>query len=116
MTRTFAIGDRVELVAPFRYHADDEQSDQDFDDELRADADGGRVLGEVRSLDVENDENHRVRTVVGIKFDNGQFLYADPEVLDYEFPPVTENEVAEAIRSIVDSNRTFTLDPGPTDF
>lgn len=94
----FKEGDRVRLIKHFRCQGDNLEYDADIDTNLRQRAEEAgtqQILGTVEY----------VSDYVEVMFDHGcdygsDVLMTDPDVLDFEYPPLLEEEVEAAIRSI----------------
>lgn len=107
---TFKAGDRVELVKPFRFSQDAPEWDEKCDQTLRRGVD--RVVGTVEEGNVFYIKQPHDAVLVMFDDDKGYGrLAVDNDALAYEDPPVTDEEVAEAIQSIL--RRTSTSTPKP---
>lgn len=91
----FKVGDRVRLIAPFRCQGDGPDYDQELQRELKIRSKTKVIAGTVE----------HIASYVEVGFDcwRGRPLKVDPDVLDFDIPPATDEEVQTAIRSITEA-------------
>lgn len=98
MEYKFKEGDRVRLVKPFRCDGDDEETDEDIQRRLAS------AFGDEPITGTFNNYKTEWTCVHFDKLDtrpDGYDYYVNEDCLDFEIPPATDQEVEEAIRSII---------------
>jgi hypothetical protein len=96
--KKFKNGDRVRLVKPFRCQGDDEEADEDIQRDLI------RAFGDEVPVGVVDEYSPSGWLLVDFIHGSSTYtrqLWVDEDVLDFEHPPVSDEEVEAAIRSII---------------
>lgn len=95
----FKVDDRVELIAPFRCQGDSEDADREWDGQIKPDK-NGRRLGTIISFERDGGHVFPVVNYDGYQEGRGSLL-TDANRLEFEVVQVSNEEVEEAIRSIL---------------